>query len=114
MFQYSPRPATKAASFADQVPKQIVQDRFDRLVALQESISLERAREQLGRVEEVLIEGRSKRGDATQGRTRANRIVHVREPLSRGAFASVVITDAAAHYLAGELVAAAEPAAALG
>jgi tRNA-2-methylthio-N6-dimethylallyladenosine synthase len=113
-FQYSPRPATKAATYPDQVPKQVVQERFDRLVALQESISLERAREQLGRVEEVLIEGRSKRGDATQGRTRANRIVHVEEPLAPGGFASVVITAAAAHYLAGELVAAAEPAAALG
>jgi tRNA-2-methylthio-N6-dimethylallyladenosine synthase len=113
-FQYSPRPGTRAASFADQIPKQVVQERFDRLVALQESTSLERAREQLGRVEEVLIEGRSKRGDATQGRTRANRIVHVEQPLEPGAFASVLITDAAAHYLAGELVAAAEPAAAVG
>jgi tRNA-2-methylthio-N6-dimethylallyladenosine synthase len=113
-FQYSPRPGTRAASFADQVPKQVVQERFDQLVALQESISLQRAREQLGRVEEVLIEGRSKRGDATQGRTRANRIVHVEQPLEAGAFASVVITEAAAHYLAGRVVAAAEPAAAVG
>src|SRR5213078_3662416 len=35
-FQYSPRPGTRAASFPDQVPKEVVQDRFDRLVQLQE------------------------------------------------------------------------------
>src|SRR5213076_1340949 len=48
-FQYSPRPGTRAAGFEDQVPKQVVQERFDRLVALQERISLERNREYVGR-----------------------------------------------------------------
>src|SRR5207244_12234842 len=44
-FQYSPRPGTPAASFDDQVPKEVVQERFDRLVELQERNSLERSEE---------------------------------------------------------------------
>src|SRR5437763_1428922 len=74
-FQYSPRPGTRAASFPDQVPKEVVQERFDRLVALQERISLERNREYEGRVVEVLVEGRGRKG-GVQGRTRTNKILH--------------------------------------
>ena len=48
-FQYSPRPGTRAASIDDQVPKEVVQERFDRLVELQQRISLERSRAQVGR-----------------------------------------------------------------
>ena len=47
-FQYSPRPGTRAASFDDQVPKEVVQERFDRLVELQQRISLERSLAQVG------------------------------------------------------------------
>src|ERR687897_212391 len=47
-FQYSPRPGTRAASMPDQVPKKVVQERFDRLLALQGEISLEKARAQVG------------------------------------------------------------------
>ncbi len=38
-FQYSPRPGTRAATMADQVPREVVQERFDRLVALQTEIT---------------------------------------------------------------------------
>ena len=38
-FQYSPRPGTPAASMADQIPKAVVQERYERLIALQEDIS---------------------------------------------------------------------------
>jgi tRNA-2-methylthio-N6-dimethylallyladenosine synthase len=110
-FQYSPRPGTRAASFEDQVPKDVVQGRFDRLVALQERISLERARQQIGTTVEVLVEGQGKRGSGSQGRTRTNRIVHLGAELAPGTFADARIVGAAAHHLAGELVAAAEPVA---
>ncbi len=62
-FQYSPRPGTRAASMPDQLPKEVVQERFDRLVALQEEISLEKARAQIGAEVEVLVEGAGRRGD---------------------------------------------------
>ncbi len=62
MFQYSPRPGTRAASFDDQIPKEVVQERFDRLVALQERISMTKARAQVGRTLEVLVEGARQEG----------------------------------------------------
>jgi tRNA-2-methylthio-N6-dimethylallyladenosine synthase len=101
-FQYSPRPGTLAASFPDQVPKDVVQERFDRLVALQESVSVERARRQLGTTVEVLVEGEGKRGPGSQGRTRTNRIVHLGEAVAPGTFARARIVGAAAHHLTGE------------
>jgi tRNA-2-methylthio-N6-dimethylallyladenosine synthase len=109
-FQYSPRPGTRAASMPDQLPKEIVQERFDRLVALQERISFERARRQVGTEVEVLVEGEGRRGSSTQARTRTNRIVHLAEPLEPGTFVTARITGAAPHHLSGELVPAAVPA----
>ena len=109
-FQYSPRPGTRAASMPDQLPKETVQERFDRLVALQERISLERARQQVGTEVEVLVEGEGRRGSSTQSRTRTNRIVHLVEPLEPGTFATARITGAAPHHLSGELVTAPVPA----
>jgi tRNA-2-methylthio-N6-dimethylallyladenosine synthase len=103
-FQYSPRPGTRAASLPDQVPKELVQERFERLVALQERRSLEKAREQLGREVEVLVEGAGRRGTSTQSRTRSNRIVHLSEPIEPGRFVTASITGAAPHHLSGEVV----------
>ena len=107
-FQYSPRPGTRAASFDDQVPKDVVQERFDRLVELQQRISLERSLAQVGATFEVLVEGVGKRGPSTQARTRTNRIVHIPAPLEAGTFVHARITEASAHHLAGELVPAPE------
>jgi tRNA-2-methylthio-N6-dimethylallyladenosine synthase len=103
-FQYSPRPGTRAAGLAEQVPKDVVQERFARLLALQEKISLDRARAQVGHVFEVLVEGAGKRGPSIQARTRTNRIVHMPEELEPGTFAWTRVTAASAHYLTGELV----------
>jgi tRNA-2-methylthio-N6-dimethylallyladenosine synthase len=104
MFQYSPRPGTRAASFDDQVPKEVVQERFERLVALQERIGAARSAAQLGAEVEVLVEGGDKKGVATQARTRTNRIVHLPDDLEPGTFAQVRIVATATHHLSGELV----------
>src|SRR5947207_9214221 len=56
-FQYSPRPGTPAGTHPDQVPKDVVRERFDRLVALQERISLERNAAVVGETVEILVEG---------------------------------------------------------
>ena len=103
-FQYSPRAGTEAAEYDGQVPKGVVQERFDRLVALQERISLEKSREQLGAEVEVLVEGAGRRGSSTQSRSRTNRIVHLGQALEPGTFVMARITGAAAHHLAGEVV----------
>jgi tRNA-2-methylthio-N6-dimethylallyladenosine synthase len=109
MFQYSPRPGTRAATMEGQVPKEVVQERFDRLLALQERISLENNRAQLGRIFEVLVEGEGKREGSTQARTRTNRIVHLATPLDQGTFVDARVTDASAHHLTAEVVSAPEP-----
>ncbi|MEX0754196.1 MAG: tRNA (N6-isopentenyl adenosine(37)-C2)-methylthiotransferase MiaB [Actinomycetota bacterium] len=102
-FQYSPRPATAAAAMPDQISKAVVQERFERLVALQESMSFERSRAQVGRTVELLIEGDGKKGGGTQGRTRTNRIVHLDEEILPGTFVPATITRAAPHHLTGTL-----------
>ncbi|MGH2788808.1 MAG: tRNA (N6-isopentenyl adenosine(37)-C2)-methylthiotransferase MiaB [Actinomycetota bacterium] len=104
MFQYSPRPMTAAADFSDQVPKEVVQERFDRLVELQRSLSFEANRRSIGRTEEVIVEGSSKKdaGKLT-GRTRTNKLVHFASDGSHeGTFRTVRITGAGAHHLEGE------------
>jgi tRNA-2-methylthio-N6-dimethylallyladenosine synthase len=105
-FQYSPRPGTVAAGFEEQLPKDVVQERFDRLVELQERISSEKSRAWEGRVAEVLIEGRGKKG-GLQGRTRTNRVVNFEGAGSPGVFVQVRVVRGHPHHLTGEPVAAA-------
>jgi len=83
-FQYSPRPGTEAAELGDQVPKAVVQERYERLTALQERISAEESAAQEGREVEVLVtEGHGRKDGATSritGRAADNRLVHVALP----------------------------------
>jgi tRNA-2-methylthio-N6-dimethylallyladenosine synthase len=102
-FQYSPRPGTRAASFDSQVPKEIVQERFDRLVVQQTEMSTRLAAAHVGRTMEVLVEGSGKRGSSTQSRSRTNHIVHLRTDHEPGAFLDVRITAGAPHHLLGEV-----------
>jgi tRNA-2-methylthio-N6-dimethylallyladenosine synthase len=102
-FQYSPRPGTDAAGFDDQVPKAVVQERFERLVALQERISMEKAADLVGRLVEVLVEGDDATGSSTRSRTRTNRIVHIGDDVAPGSFVDVRIVAAAPHHLRGDL-----------
>ena len=107
-FLFSPRPGTQAAAMEDRfVPPDVAADRFARLNVVVERSALARHQARLGRVEDVLVEGPSKR-DPTQatGRTGQNKLVHFpadRVPAA-GTFATVRVTGAAPHYLRGELV----------
>ena len=101
-FQYSPRPGTAAAVYPDQVPKEVVQQRFDRLIALQERISLERNRALIGEDVEVLAEGEGRKGNL-KGRTRTNKLVHFAGAVAPGSFVDVRITGAHPHHLDGDL-----------
>jgi tRNA-2-methylthio-N6-dimethylallyladenosine synthase len=105
-FQYSPRPMTEAASFDEQLPKEVVQERFDRLIDLQERISYERNLELIGKEEEVVVEGPSKKDPARlTGRTRTNRVVHFDgDGAEPGSFRTVRIREAHPHHLQGELL----------
>ncbi len=105
-FQYSPRPLTEAADYDDQVPKEVVQDRFERLVALQERMSFDRNRAMVGRTEEIIVEGPSKKDSSRlTGRTRTNKLIHFpSDGAGEGSFRSVRVTAAHPHHLDGELV----------
>jgi tRNA-2-methylthio-N6-dimethylallyladenosine synthase len=108
-FQYSPRAGTEAASYEGQVPKVVVQERFDRLVALQQRVSLEKNAPMEGTVVEVLVEGRGRKGGA-QGRTRTNKVVNFGGHAEPGTFVDVRIERAHPHHLTGDRVIAAVPA----
>ncbi|MFP5352129.1 MAG: tRNA (N6-isopentenyl adenosine(37)-C2)-methylthiotransferase MiaB [Actinomycetota bacterium] len=103
-FQYSPRPMTEAADLPGHLPKEVVQERFERLVALQERISFDHNKACVGRTEQVLVEGTSKKdpGKVT-GRTRTNRLVHFVGDVEEGSLCSVNIVSAHPHHLEGEL-----------
>jgi tRNA-2-methylthio-N6-dimethylallyladenosine synthase len=114
-FQYSKRPGTAAATMPEQVAPDVVAERYARLTDLTRRLSQESNRRQVGTVAELVVEGPSKTDPArVSGRTRTNRLVHV--PAGAGVAAGDVVharlTEAAPHYLFGELVAA--PVAAAG
>jgi tRNA-2-methylthio-N6-dimethylallyladenosine synthase len=106
-FIFSPRPGTEAALREEEfVPAAVVAERFDRLKVVVDRSSLARHLARVGRVEEVVVEGPSKR-DATvlAGRTTQNKLVHFSAPsLRAGTFADVRITAGHPHHLSGQLV----------
>jgi tRNA-2-methylthio-N6-dimethylallyladenosine synthase len=112
-FQYSPRPGTAAWNYPDAVPKAVVQERFDRLVAMQEEISLAKNMALVGSKVEVLVEGEGRKGRLA-GRTRTNKLVHFDGEHEPGTFTNVSITHAHPHHLLGEAVSVVPASAAAG
>ncbi|MDZ5076059.1 tRNA (N6-isopentenyl adenosine(37)-C2)-methylthiotransferase MiaB [Nesterenkonia sp. HG001] len=107
-FQYSARPGTPAATMEDQIPKQVVQERFERLIALQNRITAEENQRQIGTVQELLVTADSgSKGSETgrrSGRAPDNRLVHFSVPTGApeprpGDFVTVSITDAGSYHL---------------
>jgi tRNA-2-methylthio-N6-dimethylallyladenosine synthase len=107
-FQYSIRAGTPAATMPDQVPKAVVQERYERLVALQDGIAWAENTAQVGRTVEVLVaEGEGRKDGATHrlsGRARDNRLVHFTAVpgVRPGDLVDVVVTYAAPHHLLAE------------
>jgi tRNA-2-methylthio-N6-dimethylallyladenosine synthase len=101
IFKYSPRPGTKAADFADDVPKSVKESRNHDLLAVQKRISTEENAAFVGKTVEVLIEGPSKRNPSRlTGRARDHRIV-ILEGVSAapGSIVSTTVTRATALAL---------------
>ncbi|WP_130175942.1 tRNA (N6-isopentenyl adenosine(37)-C2)-methylthiotransferase MiaB [Cryobacterium sp. SO1] len=107
-FQYSIRPGTPAATMADQVPKAIVQDRYERLIALQERISWEENSKVVNREVELLVaNGEGRKDGATHrlsGRAPDSRLVHFDVPAGSdlprpGDMVTVTVTQAAPFHL---------------
>ena len=111
-FQYSIRPGTPAATMAGQLPKRVVQERYERLVDLVNETAWQENLTQVGRrVEVMFADGEGRKDSATarmSGRARDNRLVHVTVPPEHSAqprpgdIAEVVITYAAPHHLTAD------------
>ena len=105
-FVFSPRPGTEAAGWVDEfVPPDVTAARMRRLTEVVERSALARHEARVGKREEVLVEGPSKKDAAmTTGRTRQNKLVHFPAPaagLRPGSFADVSVDSAAPHFLRG-------------
>jgi tRNA-2-methylthio-N6-dimethylallyladenosine synthase len=108
-FQYSKRPGTPAASLPDQLPKEVVQDRFDRLVAVQEEVSWAASKALVGTQVELLVSTGEGRKDADthrmSGRARDGRLVHFAPgsaDVRPGDVVETVVTYAAPHHLVAD------------
>ena len=104
-FQYSRRPGTPAAELDAQLPKEVVQERYQRLIDLQESISWEQNRALVGSTVEVLVAAGEGRKDAAtarlSGRARDGRLVHFTagDRVRPGDVVTTTVTAAAPHHL---------------
>jgi tRNA-2-methylthio-N6-dimethylallyladenosine synthase len=108
-FIFSPRPGTPAAEMTDAfVAPDVAADRMRRLTEVVERSALARHQDRVGRLEEVLVEGPSKKDPArVSGRTRQNKLVHFAASGAAarpGSYVTVEITGAAPHWLRGALV----------
>ncbi|MFN0111122.1 MAG: tRNA (N6-isopentenyl adenosine(37)-C2)-methylthiotransferase MiaB [Blastocatellia bacterium] len=106
IFNYSPRPNTPAAAYADSVPDEVKGERFQRLQELQRRVQQRRYERYEGRTVEVLVEGESARSaDDYRGHTRCNKVVNFPGQKNLvGNLVSVKITKAKPNSLYGHLV----------
>ena len=111
-FIFSPREGTEAALLlaehpAAAVDPAVVGERFERLRVVVERSALAKHLARVGRIEEVVVEGPSKRdASVLTGRTTQNKLVHFasERPLRPGTLATTEVTSAGPHFLRGELI----------
>ncbi len=108
-FIYSPRAGTEASARSDQVAPEVIAERFERLRVVVERSALAKHQAREGRIEEVVVEGPSKRNPKVlSGRTAQGKLVHFPpgegQVLLAGSFADVKILRGAPHFLTGELL----------
>lgn len=107
-FLFSPRPGTEAATMESlYIDPAVAGERFARLRAVVERSALHRHQSRVGRIEEVLVEGPSRKDPSVlSGRTGQNKLVHFvpDRPLRAGSYATVEITRAAPHHLEGRFI----------
>ena len=115
-FQYSIRPGTPAATMPNQVPKEIVQERFERLIASLNHIAWKENEAMIGKRVEVLVANEGRKDAATlrlSGRSRCNRLVHFKVPQGAAAprpgdIVEVAVTEAAPYHLIADPASVAE------
>ncbi|MFC2548195.1 MAG: tRNA (N6-isopentenyl adenosine(37)-C2)-methylthiotransferase MiaB [Corynebacterium matruchotii] len=108
-FQYSPRPGTPAAEYEQQVPKEVVQERYERLIALQERVCLEENQKLVNTEVELLVQADGGKKNAKThrmtGRARDGRLVHfhpvgsIDQSIRPGDIITTIVTEAKPHFL---------------
>ena len=107
MFFYSERPGTLAAKkFEDDIPLEVKKRRLAEIIDKQSQLSYERNKLDLGKIQEILIEGTSKRSnEQLKGKNSANKVVIIPDgPYQKGDYVMVKITDCSPATLFGEVV----------
>ena len=108
MFKYSERPGTYASKYLpDDVPEEVKIERLNRMIALENELSLASNRRDVGRQFEVLVEGYSKRSRADMfGRTQQNKVVvfHTMDGVRMGDTVTVEVTNCSSATLIGKVV----------
>jgi tRNA-2-methylthio-N6-dimethylallyladenosine synthase len=103
-FKYSQRPHTKALGLPGHLAEAVKEERLAQVLELQKGISLRKNELHIGSVQEVLVEGASKKGGMLTGRTPGNKAVNFIGPAHlRGSFVDLRITAAGPNSLSGEL-----------
>jgi tRNA-2-methylthio-N6-dimethylallyladenosine synthase len=105
-FKYSPRSGTKAAEFTDQIPEEIRLARLQKLINLQQDITLQIYQEQVGKIKEIYVERISKKSDQEMaGKSRDFKItVFPGDKSLIGKFVKVKIIDATGWTLKGQMI----------
>lgn len=108
-FIFSPREGTRAAEMTDEfVASEVIKERFERLKDVLDRSALRHHQARVGRREEVLVEGPSRRNDQMlSGRTRQGKLIHfarTENAARAGSLVSVDVTYGAPYYLLGEMV----------
>jgi tRNA-2-methylthio-N6-dimethylallyladenosine synthase len=102
-FVYSPRRGTAAAELPGQVPDEVRRERVERLIALTQGLALRSRQAWVGRTAEVLVEGPSRAGDSSRGRTRQNVTTNLTGAVDAGAIVKVEVTGATSTTLRGRV-----------
>lgn len=112
-FQYSPRPGTPAAEYERQIPKEVVQERYERLIELQERVCWEENQKLIGTEVELLVQAeggrKNNKTNRMTGRARDGRLVHfnpvpapegaIDQSIRPGDVVTCVVTNAKPHFL---------------
>ncbi len=107
MFKYSERPGTRAARrYEDNVPEDIKSGRLSEMIALQNKLSAKSKKSDVGQIQEILIEGSSKRSpDYLSGRTTQNKVVVLpADDLKKGEYVKVLIERSTSATLIGKSI----------
>jgi tRNA-2-methylthio-N6-dimethylallyladenosine synthase len=103
-FKYSKRPGTAALKLSGHLPEQVKEARLACVLDLQKAITEKKNKALVGTVQEVLVDGHSKRGGTVAGRTRGNKSVNIDGPASLiGSLVRVKIISTGVNSLTGKI-----------